>query len=921
MGAAQAQNTETIPDDAPNQAASGQAPPKKAPPKKTQPAQGTANTNPANKPTTQPAAKPAAKPTTQPAAKPAAKPATQPAAKPAAVKTAQASTQPAAKPAAKPATQPAAKPAAVKTAQASTQPAAKPAAKPATQPAPKPAAKPVPKPAPKPVAAPPAPPKVQLLGLRVAPKLDRFVPAENQMPGFLEAREMHGDAQGNVRMIGDAAMRRQDAVLRANVIDYNKTTNVLDAQTNARLIRDGNVITGTSVIYNAEDGTASVDQPNFWIDNGGAGVGSWADVFNKNQMSIKDVTYSGCPCPQPSWYIETEKLDLDYAANEGVARNGVLYFKDVPILASPYLTFPIKKERKSGLLLPTFGNTTNTGFDYTQPYYFNIAPNYDMTAQLRTMTKRGAQLGNELRYMGESYSGVMAGTYLPRDIQTGEDRWLYSAQYGQRFGYGFFGGYNVSGVSDDNYFKDFASIGINQATVTALPRQVGTGWANEYWNTTAQVVTFQTIRPSGTFVTPQYNKVPEYAINGGRFDIGGFDLQSLNTLTKFEMPLDQRFAYGPMGSLRWKPDGQRALSYNSIAYPIVKPGWYITPKVALSMAQYQTEWFGLENWYGYGQASNSRVLPIMSLDSGMTFERDTTFFGKAALQTLEPRAYYLRVPYRDQSQFPVYDTTMADFSFSSAFQENIFAGFDRIANANQATFALTSRWLDANSGFERLQLSVAQQFYFEDQYVTLPFQEPRTNTKSQFLLGSSAALTDTLNMSSLLQYNPYKSELSRAQIISRWRPQRLATLALSYRYQVNPSPDALYQTQGQNQASASFQWPLTKKWYSIGRVDYSFNKLHAPSLLDSSNIIAMPKVTQGVVGLEYKGDCCWTGRVVFQRYVVSVDQTNSAVFFQLELGGLGNLGQNPMGIIGRSIPDYEPINPPVRSVSKFERYE
>jgi LPS-assembly protein len=909
VGAAQAQNTETIPDDAPNQAASGQAPPKKAPPKKTQPAQGTANTNPANKPTTQPAAKPAAKPATQPAAKPAA------------VKTAQASTQPAAKPAAKPTTQPAAKPAAVKTAQASTQPAAKPAAKPAAQPAPKPAAKPVPKPAPKPAAAPPAPPKVQLLGLRVAPKLDRFVPAENQMPGFLEAREMHGDAQGNVRMIGDAAMRRQDAVLRANVIDYNKTTNVLDAQTNARLIRDGNVITGTSVIYNAEDGTASVDQPNFWIDNGGAGVGSWADVFNKNQMSIKDVTYSGCPCPQPSWYIETEKLDLDYAANEGVARNGVLYFKDVPILASPYLTFPIKKERKSGLLLPTFGNTTNTGFDYTQPYYFNIAPNYDMTAQLRTMTKRGAQLGNELRYMGESYSGVMAGTYLPRDIQTGEDRWLYSAQYGQRFGYGFFGGYNVSGVSDDNYFKDFASIGINQATVTALPRQVGTGWANEYWNTSAQVVTFQTIRPSGSFVTPQYNKVPEYAINGGRFDFGGFDIQSQNTLTKFEMPIDQRFAYGPMGSLRWKPDGQRALSYNSIAYPIVKPGWYITPKVALSMAQYQTEWFGLENWYGYGQASNSRVLPIMSLDSGMTFERDTTFFGKAALQTLEPRAYYLRVPYRDQSQLPVYDTTMADFSFSSAFQENIFAGFDRIANANQATFALTSRWLDANSGFERLQLSVAQQFYFEDQYVTLPFQEPRTNTKSQFLIGSGAALTDTLNLSSLLQYNPYKSEFSRAQIISRWRPQRLATLALSYRYQVNPSPDALYQTQGQNQASASFQWPLTKKWYSIGRVDYSFNKLHAPSLLDSSNIIAMPKVTQGVVGLEYKGDCCWTGRVVFQRYVVSVDQTNSAVFFQLELGGLGNLGQNPMGIIGRSIPDYEPINPPVRSVSKFERYE
>ena len=113
-------------------------------------------------------------------------------------------------------------------------------------------------------------------------------------------------------------------------------------------------------------------------------------------MSLTDVTYSGCPCPQPSWYIETEKLDLDFAANEGVARNGVLYFKNVPILASPYLSFPLKKERKSGFLLPTFGATSNTGIDYSQPYYFNLAPNMDMTAQLRGMSKHGLHQLNPL---------------------------------------------------------------------------------------------------------------------------------------------------------------------------------------------------------------------------------------------------------------------------------------------------------------------------------------------------------------------------------------------------------------------------------------------------------------------------------------------------------------------------------------------
>jgi len=753
-------------------------------------------------------------------------------------------------------------------------------------------------------------------GLRVSPLLERSSVPDKEMPAFLEGAQIEGDGLGNAKLRGKATIRRQDAVLKANIIDYNKRTGVMDAQVNARLIRDGNVIAGTSIIYNSEEGTASVDQPNFWLENGGAGVGSWADVFSRDRMSLNDVTYSGCPCPQPSWYIETEKLDLDYAANEGVARNGVLYFKDVPILASPYLTFPIKKERKSGFLLPTFGNTSTTGFDYTQPYYFNIAPNYDATLQTRAMSKRGVQLGGEFRYLGQSYGGTMAGTYLSKDLQTGEDRWLYSAQHSQSFGRGFYGAYNVSGVSDSKYFDDFASLGINQAVISALPRQIGGGWASQYVNTSVQVSTFQTLTG-----IPQYNKVPEYAVNAARFDYGGFDIQSLNTVTEFQAPLDRRYAYGPDGSLRWRPDGQRLLSYNSIAYPIVRPGWYITPKVAMSLAQYQTNWYGLEKTLGYGQPSNARALPIMSVDSGMTFERDTTFFGKGALQTLEPRAYYLRVPYRDQSQYPVYDTTLADFSFSTAFQENIFAGFDRIANANQATFALTTRWLDASSGFERLQLGVAQQFYFEDQQVTLPFEVPRTNTKSQFLFGSSAALTDTLNLTTLVQYNPYASQISRAQITSRWRPQRLATLALSYRYQVNPPPLSLYQSQGQNQVSAAFQWPLSNKWYSIGRLDYSLNNATAPSLIDPSTIKGVPKVTQAVMGLEYKGDCCWTGRVVMQRYVVSVDQTNTAVFFQLELGGLGNLGQNPMGVIGRSIPDYQPINPPIPSVSKFERYE
>lgn len=762
-----------------------------------------------------------------------------------------------------------------------------------------------------------------VLGLRVSPRLERATPPEKIMPMFIEAARMQGDGQNNLKMQGNAVIRRQDAVLKASIIDYNKGTGVMDAQINARLIRDGNVISGTGILYKSDDGTGTIDQPNFWIENGGAGVGSWADIYNKNQMSLTDVTYSGCPCPQPSWYIEAEKLDLDFAENEGVARNGVLYFKDVPILASPYLTFPLKKERKSGFLLPTYGVTSNTGIDFTQPYYFNIAPNMDMTMQLRAMSKHGLQLGDEFRYLSETYRGTLAGTYLNNDIQTGTARWLVAAQHAQSLGNGFFAGYNVSAVSDDNYFNDFSTMAVNQSVLTYLPRQAGAGWVNEFWQTGLQVQTYQTLVPTGSAtVAPIYNKVPELTVNGARFDLGGFDLKSENSITRFEMPLDKRFALGPNGSLRYKPDGSRAISYSSISYPIVGSGWYVTPKVALSATQYQTDWYGLENWYGYGQSSNARVLPIMSLDSGMTFDKETTFFGKPATQTLEPRVYYLRVPYLDQSQFPVYDTTLADFNFSQAFQENIYAGGqDRIANANQVTLALTTRWLDQETGFERLSFSLAQRYYFEDQMVTLPGEIPRTNTKSEYLLGSSAALTDKLSSTAVFQYDPYAGQWDRAQLVARWKPQRLAALTFSYRYQINPPLTALYLPQGQNQVSGSFQWPIAKQWYSIGRLDYTFNRVYAQSLLDPTQTVAMPKVTQGVLGVEYKGDCCWSGRVVFQRYVVSADQTNSGVFFQLELGGIGSLGQNPMGVIGRSIPEYEPVTPATPSISKFERYE
>ena len=739
-----------------------------------------------------------------------------------------------------------------------------------------------------------------LRGLTISPMLKPVTVPDSELPAYLGGDTMQSDAQRNLTLDGKGSVRRADAVLSGDLLIYNQQTEEVTATGNARLVQDGNIVIGPGMRYNFETERGEIDAPQFWLANGGAGVGTKAELANRNEMTITDVTYSACPCPDPAWYIDASKVDLNYDENEGVARNGVLYFKGVPILASPYLTFPIRAERKSGFLLPTFAITSQTGFDLTLPYYLNLAPNYDATLFLRPMSKRGLQLGGEFRYLGASFDGQAAGTYLNRDTELGDDRWLYSLQHSQRLGRGFYGGWDVSGVSDDDYFKDFSLLGINQATTTYLTRSGFVGWGSRDWQGRVDYATYQTLGD----VVPQYNTVPRITFNGARFDQNGFDLQMDNSAIWFDRPNNQ---FGkPFG-----PDGQRYVSYTSASYPIVRPGWYITPKVGLHMTRYDTDWYD-QAGLGGRQASNNRVLPITSLDAGMTFERSASFFGLNSIQTLEPRVYYLNVPYRDQSNLPVYDTTLSDFSFSQAFQENIYTGgWDRIANANQLTMALTSRMLDEDSGFERASVSVGQRVYFVDQLVTLPGEVARTDVRSEFLINTSAALTDTLSTSMDLQYNPYEDSWDRAQIVARFSPKRAASLSASYRYQRNPT--GVYQPQGQEQVSVAFQWPLSAKIYSVGRVDYS--------LLSDPERDVVPRVTQAIAGFEYRGDCCWAARVVYQRYAIDPKQVNNAIFFQLELAGLGRLGQDPMGLLGRSIPNFQNITPAIKPVGKFERYE
>lgn len=761
---------------------------------------------------------------------------------------------------------------------------------------------------------------VALSELNIAPNLQLHKNLnEDQMSVFLVGDKVESEPNGKVTLTGGAEVRRIDSVVKGDEIDYQRSTGQVHVVGNGLIMRDASIVRGPSLDYNVNSKTGEVNDPNFWLGaGGGAGTATHADILSQSKMRLTKATYSGCPCPDPAWYIKATTVDLDSAANEGVAHNGVLYFKGMPILASPYFTFPIKKERKSGFLIPTYGTSSNSGFEFSLPYYFNLAPNYDATLTPKYMSKRGMQLGGEFRYLGSGYNGQVTGTYLPKDALTSTPRWMYIAQHNQVLGGGFSAMYDIRRVSDDNYFRDFSTFGLNDAAVNTLPSVAQLNWSGyKYWSAYLQAYTYQTLQDStGGFTVPPYNKLPELHVLGARYNWGGFDVQSDNYATKFVSPVYQGniAAFSPFYGRHILPDGTRFTSYNTVSYPIVHAGWYVTPKVGVHLSQYNTQWYDTHPGF---PATESRVLPIMSLDSGMTFERNTTLFGHDAIQTLEPRIYYLRVPYRDQSQLPVFDTALSTFNFSQAFDENIYSGgWDRIANANQVTLGLTSRWLDGETGAERLTLQAAQRIYFQDQLVTLPGEIPRTNTKSDYLFGAGAALTDKLNVRFDAQYSPYSNLRNQMSAGFKWQPKRLTFLSASYRYArdprsiiINPVLQPQVSTNdvnGTEQITLSGQWPITSKIYAMGRVDYSLHD---------------KRTTQSVVGLEYKGDCCWVARVVFQRYAVSAATANTAMFFQLELTGLGSLGTDPMSLLSKTITGYESVSPPIPDKTTFERYE
>ena len=709
-------------------------------------------------------------------------------------------------------------------------------------------------------------------------------------PVFISAEQISGKNDVMVVAEGHVEMRKIGNTLTTDHLTYWQSEDQVEATGNVCLTQSDKIITGPKLHLQVEDNVGYFDEPQYMIkqaasnrpgekprlETTGSGRAKRIDFEGENHYSLTDATYSTCAPSNPDWYARAGSMKLDYDVDEGVARDATVVFRGVPILYSPWLAFSLNNHRKSGLLTPTFGTTSKGGIEFTVPYYWNIAPNMDATIAPRVIAKRGIQWNNEFRYLEKNYNGIIRGEYLPDDLVTHTQRSSYSIQHNHNLGRGFSGNLSLNGVSDDTYFSDLSSRLTNIAQNNLL-RQGGLSYNSTWWNANIMAQRFQTLQdPALPPVALPYRRLPQLTLNAYRGDLPlGSALTFNGEFVNFGHPT--------------QVEGTRTTLYPQLSLPLQTAAFYINPTLGLHSTSYDLD------RQGAGIPNKiTRNVPIFSLDTGVTFERNLEWFDRKMSQTLEPRLYYLYVPPRDQAQIPVFDTGLADFNFAQIFSTNRYSGGDRIGDANQLTAAVTSRLLDQNTGAELLRSALGQRYYFRPQQVSLPGETVRTARTADFLAALTTQVIPKVYVDAGWQYNPHDSRTARLNLAGRYQPEQGKVVSAGYRYNrdlLNPN-NSLNQV---SQIDVSGQWPLWGGWSGIGRYNYS--------ILDH-------RIIETVGGIEYNGGC-WVSRVVIQRIATATGDSSTAIFVQLELNGFSNIGSNPMDMLKRNIPGYGRINQPV----------
>lgn len=700
---------------------------------------------------------------------------------------------------------------------------------------------------------------------------------------------------GNAILQGHVVVRQGDREVKANEAHYDRATNALSVK-GAVTYQDPLVrMSGSGGTYSPAAG-ARIESARFALRRRyGRGSAKLLDLTPSGILELKGVTFTTCQEADQSWQLKAKSLKLDTAKQIGTGRDASIDFKGVPILYLPWLSFPLSNERKSGFLFPSIGNSSSGGAEIGIPYYWNIAPNADLTFSPLYYSRRGIDLAGDARLLTPIEQGELEWHYIPYDELAGRDRSLLTLEDVITLPEDLRLNIDASNVSDPSYFEDFGS-GPASTSTAFLQRLVELTYRDESWNLGVEAQQYQPVAADlqSDYLPDQYRP---YSLAPRLYADGDFGWGPAD-LFKYGFDSELTDFTRSVGITGWRLDLRP-----HVGLDCEDPGYFVRTSLAWRYTQYE-----LDNVLpGTGTGSSpSRTLPIASFDAGLKFDRLLGAQDDKTL-TLEPRLLYLYVPYRNQDELPLFDTALPDLNLVELFSTNRYVGADRVSDADQVTFGVTSRLYDTSSGQQYLSASLGQAYYIRTPRVELPGENLDGRTESDLVGEFVVSAYQNWNVDLNLDWNPATSQEDRTFVQLQYKPGGESVINVGYRYQRNIVLPSALAPQGEelgygfvpaasdlpgqslNQGEVSGAWPIGDHWDVLGRWVYD---LDAHKGLD------------GLAGFEYRA-CCWRIRLLARRYLINgTGQEDTAFLFQLQLSGLAGAGPATDAFLGTAIRGY-----------------
>ncbi len=765
--------------------------------------------------------------------------------------------------------------------------------------------------------------------------LDSDTPMD-EAPMFASSKASRYEQDQQVATLaGDVVLRQGTMQVEADEARLLQLENRGELIGKVKLRDQGMLVVGDKATLQLDNGEAEVENAEYVVHEGHVrGSALYAKRDEDGIIRLKDGTYTRCEPGENTWHLKGNNVRLDPATGFGSATNVTLRVKDIPVFYTPYIYFPIDDRRQSGFLPPSLGSSSDNGFTLVTPYYFNLAPNYDATLYPRYMAKRGLQLEGEGRYLTRSSEGQIGASWLSdsederkKQSDYSKDRWMYSWQHKTGLDSRLLAEVDYTDISDPYYFQDLETeLGIN--TPNYIDQRGSLTWRGDHY--TAQLNAHAYEMATVVDVTP-YNRMPQLSIQGALpYQPMGLRFTGAAEAVRFERSLRKGNFTDVDGNVSARPDtritgldradGNRFHTEPGVSLPMDWSYGFFKPSLKYLATSYDLDLDQQgKNTLRAGEnfkSSQSRGLPMLSLDGGLYFDRNSTWFGNNYRQTLEPRLFYLYVPHEDQEDIPNFDSSEPTFNYSSLFRENRFNGRDRIGDANQLSLGVTNRWIESN-GFERQRFSVGQIMYFRDREVQMPgvnfkdVQASQANV-SPYALDYLYRFNRDWRVSSDFNWDPDSGSTRSGSLMFHYQPEKEVNkiVNLGYRYRndtvIYDSTSGSWRTGGDytdpvtgkvikdyykvEQHDASVIWPIVPQWSAIARWQYDYNR---------------SRTLEAYGGFEYDS-CCWKLRLI-NRYWVDYDEFSLSpalneegdrgIFLQIVLKGLG-------GVVGSKVESF-----------------